>query len=346
MKSVSGKILNGIAGLSLLVFASGCDLSAPKPRMGTLPTPPPGPRFSNPDNLGKHSYGFNLIEENGIVYTCKAGHLDITHIRWSADYTRYAINKIRESLLNKADGFSFNLAFEISTHEISFSHPDNWDDLSRKEKEKIANEIALEIGPYVIFQATLWHEILTWFGTRFVGFEPQFNSAFSWEDMYSNLLGTKLAVEALKNPENTYDEMMTLVLDRKLRELGVKPKTIAIYASEIMRGKWYSGYLLVDTIKRNVDYGFDDGHITPVLVPGICYGAEPEPLPVPTTDILSRYGFSMKYEIQPREWEKSKILKIVYPDGEGQKIQPDRHFPIIMDYIKNDAVKTYGYVVD
>ena len=113
-----------------------------------------------------------------------------------------------------------------------------------------------------------------------------------------------------------------------------------------MRGKWYNGYLLVDTIKRNFDYGFDDGHVTPVLVRGICYGAEPEPLPVPTTDILSRYGFSMKYEIQPREWEKSKILKIVYPNGDGQKIQPDRHFPIIMDYIKNDAVKTYGYVIN
>ena len=113
-----------------------------------------------------------------------------------------------------------------------------------------------------------------------------------------------------------------------------------------MRGKWFGGYLLVDTIKENIDYGLDDGHITPVLVPGICDGAEPESLPAPTTDILPKYGFSMKYEIQPREWEKSKILKIVFPNGKGRKIQPDKHFPIIMDYIKNDAVQTYGYDID
>lgn len=346
LKSVIGKMLNGIAGLSLLVLVNGCDLSAPRARMGTLPTPPPGPRFSNPNNLGKHSYWFNPFEQNGIVYTCNAGHLDITHIRWNADYTRYAINKIRETLMNKGEGFSFNLALEISTHEISFSYPENWDDLSRKVKEKTVNEIAFEVGPYVAFHATLWHEILTWFGTHFVGFEPEFNSAFSWEDMYSNLLGTKLAVEALRDTNYKYDAMITLALDRKLRELGVQPRTTAIHASKIMRGKWFRGYLLVDIIKKNVDYGLDDGHITPVLVPGICDGAEPEPLPVPTTDVLSKYGFSMMYEIEPREWEKSKILKIVFPDGKGRKIQPDKHFPVIMDYIKNDAVRTYGYDID
>jgi hypothetical protein len=164
--------------------------------------------------------------------------------------------------------------------------------------------------------------------------------------MYSNLLGTELAVEALKNKNYDYDTALTLAIDRKLKELDVRPKSTAVYASEIMRDKWYRGYILVDTIKRNIDIGLDDGHVTPVLVPGICDGQEPEPLPVPTTDILKKYGFSMKYEIIPREWEKSKILKIVYPNGNGSKIQPAKHFPVIMDYIKNDAVQTYGYLID
>ena len=346
LKSVIGKMLNCIVGMGLLVLTSGCDLSAPRPRMGTLPTPPPGPRFSNPNNLGKHSYGFNPFEENGIVYTCKAGHLDITHLRWNADYTAYAVSKIHKTLMKKGKGFSFNLALEISTHEISFGYPENWDNLSRNEKNRIAQEIAFEIGPYVAFNATLWHEILTWFGVHFVGFEPEFNSAFSWEDMYSNLIGTELAVEALKNKNHDYDTALTLAIDRKLRELDVQPKSIAMYASEKMRDKWYKGYFLVDIIKKNVDIGLDDGHVTPVLVPGICDGAEPEPIPVPTTDILAKYGFSMKYEILPREWEKSKILKIVFPNGNGSKIRPDRHFPVIMDYIKNEAVQIYGYDID
>lgn len=113
-----------------------------------------------------------------------------------------------------------------------------------------------------------------------------------------------------------------------------------------MRDKWYKGYILVDTIKKNIDIGLDDGLVTPVLVPGICDGAEPKPLSVPTKDILKKYGFSMKHEILPREWEKSKILKIAFPNGHGRKIRPDSHFQVIMDYIKNDAVQTYGYDID
>lgn len=346
LKSLIKRMLIGVAGLGLLVCANGCNSAAPRPRVGTLPTPPPGPRFSNPNHLGKHSYGFNPFEEDGIVYTCKAGHLDIAHLRWSADYTAYAVGRIYETLMNKEHGFSFNMALEISTHEISFDYPENWDRLSPKDKNRIAREMAFEIGPYVVFNATIWHEMLTWFGVHFMGFEPQFNSAFSWEDMYSNLIGTELAVEALRNKNHDYDTALTLAIDIKLKELDVQPKITAMHASEIMRDKWYRGYILVDTIKKNIDIGLDDGYVTPVLVPGICDHAEPEPLPVPTKDILAKYGFSMKYEILPREWEKSKILKIVFPNGNGSKIRPDSHFPVIMDYIKNDAVQTYGYVID
>jgi hypothetical protein len=248
--------------------------------------------------------------------------------------------------MEKGQGFSFNLALEISTHEISFSYPEKWDDLSLKEKEKTVNEIAFEVGPYVAFNATLWHEILTWFGTRFVGFEPEFNSAFSWEDMYSNVLGTELAVQALRNNNHDYDTSLTLAIDERLRELGIQSKSTAMHASEIMRNKWYRGYFLVDTIKKNVDIGLDDGHVTPILVPGICEGVEPEPILVPTIDKLQKYGISMRYEILPREWEKSKILKIAYPNGNGRKIQPDKHFPIIMDHIKKEAVQKYGYDIN
>ena len=116
----------GIAGIGLVIFASGCNFGAPRIRMGSLPTPPPGPRFSNPNSLGKHSYRFNPFEQNGIVYTCKAGHIDITHVRWCADYTRYLVKKTRKTLMKKGKGFSFNLTLELSTHMITFkSKPDS-----------------------------------------------------------------------------------------------------------------------------------------------------------------------------------------------------------------------------
>jgi len=53
----------------------------------------------------------------------------------------------------------------------------------------------------------------------------------------------------------------------------------------------------------------------------------------------------MKYEIEPREWEKGKILKIVYPDGGGKMIYPEKHFPKIVDYVKRQAIEK-GYDCD
>jgi hypothetical protein len=332
--------------LGLVILANGCGLHLPRTRMGTLPTPPPGPRFYEPHELGRHSYHFSPFEKNGIVFACKAGHIDITHVRWSADHTRYLTKKTRKTLMKKGKGFTFRLSLELSQHKVKFSYPEYWDDLTHKEKEEIAEIIAFEVGPYLAFNATLWHEILTWFGVHFIGVEPEFNSSFSWEDIYSNLLGTKLAVEALKNTKHGYNKAMTLAIDRKLRQLDAQPKSTAIYAVEKMRGEWFTGYLLVDTIRKNMDIGLDDGFVTPVIVPGICYGTEPEPLAVPTVDILAKYGFSMKYEIYPYELERYKIFRAVYPDGNGEKVEPDKHFARLMYHIKRQAVEEYDYIID
>lgn len=332
--------------IALAILAAGCNGHHPRPRMGTLPTPPPGPRFEDPNNLGRHSYYFNPFECNGIVYTCKAGHIDITHVRWAADHTKFLTETTYKLLMKKDPGFSFILPLENSKHIVEFTYPPYWDNLSRKEKAAIADVISLEAGPYLAFNATLWHEILTWFGVRFMGFEPEFNSAFSWEDTYSNLLGTQIAVRALRDNTLDYDAAMTRLIDQELADLGVQSKKTAIYASEKMRGKWFKGYLLVDTMRKNLDVGLDDGHITPVLVPGICNSAAPEPRPVPTIDVLSKCGFSMKYEILPREWEKGRFLKIAYGDKKGKTILPEKHFPAIMAYIRDEAVEKYGYTVD
>jgi len=344
---MKAKTLYFLSLSGLIILVNSCGLRSPRIRMGTLPTPPPGPRFYEPDELGNHSYRlFSPFEKNGIVYTCKAGHIDITHLRWSADYTRYFIVKIRNALMRKDDVFTFSLSIERSQHKVLFAYPKCWDSLSRKTKEKIADSIAFDVAPYLVFQATIWHEILTWFGVHFIGVEPEFNSAFSWEDIYSNLLGTKLAVEAVKNTQYPYNRAMTLAIDRKLGELGAQPKSVAIYASEKVRDKWYTGYFLVDTIRKNMDIGLNDGFVTPVLVPGICYNAQPEPLAVPNIDLLEIYGFSMKHNIYPNEWERGKILKVIYPDGDGNCVVPEKHFSIYIEYIKKQAVEKYNYIVD
>jgi hypothetical protein len=52
----------------------------------------------------------------------------------------------------------------------------------------------------------------------------------------------------------------------------------------------------------------------------------------------------MRLEIEPREWERKRVLRIVHPDaGRRQKrIEPAVHFPEIMDHIARDAERRYG----
>ncbi len=78
------------------IAANGC-IAQPRARMGCLPTHTFAGTFLDPDNLGSHSYGplAAMFEGDGIVYTCKGGNIDITHLRWNADYTRYAINRTK-----------------------------------------------------------------------------------------------------------------------------------------------------------------------------------------------------------------------------------------------------------
>ena len=61
----------------------------PKIRVGCYPTATPGMRFIGLTGLGPHGYGHQPDEGNGIVYTCRAGHIDITHVRACADWTKY-----------------------------------------------------------------------------------------------------------------------------------------------------------------------------------------------------------------------------------------------------------------
>jgi hypothetical protein len=100
--------------------------------------------------------------------------------------------------------------------------------------------------------------------------------------------------------------------------------------------------------KRHFDIGLKDGYITPWIV--TCLSdfalstAAPASIPLPNMEPLDRYGFEFDLEIEPREFEKNKILRIVYPDRKTAKkrINPDRHFKPIMDAIIKAATARYG----
>ncbi len=357
--NIAGKVIAGLLGF-LIILQTGCAHNEgfnnhsvkgrPRARVGRYATPAVGTIFAGAEDLGVHGYYNGWMEKIGIAYTCKAGHIDLAHVRKSADWTAYLAANILEQLKRNETRFSFRFK-EPARYYVQLTYPDWWKDLPQEEKDRITRDISIGLGQYFTYVGCNWHEILTWFGYRSVALYPEFPSAFSWEDSFSDLLGTHIAAKALRDTEHEYDEAMTLALKRELDDLGIQPRDVAIRASNAVRGLWFSGdfLFLVDMKGRNFDIGLDDGLVTPWLVPSLpeCEGAQPQSYPAPSLDFLSEYGFSAKFELEPKELERHKILSIVYPDQKKRKkrIEPAAHFAAIMANITQDAVKKHGFYI-
>jgi len=323
--------------------------SLPRGRTGCRPCSKIGTRFLVPGQLGRHGYRSAGSEKNGIVYTCDGGFIDIAHVRGAADRTAFVAAKIRDSFQNDETEFSFRLA-EPTTYFVQLVPPEYWKDLSAQERDGMACDISIRLAQYFAHTACIWHEILTWFGYKSVGFYPEFHSSFSCEDTFSDLLGSTIGVLALQDTVHTFDQGVTLALDQELEKLAAQTRNTAMGAAKTVKGRWFSGgVLFVDTKRRNFDVGLNDGFITPWILPVLsnCGGQEVQLYPIPDPDFLCEYGFSLKFEIEPREWEKGKILKIVYTEAKERRkrLEPAIHFSVIMDYIKKDAVRRFGHHV-
>ena len=337
--------------LLCLVFAAGCQRGdRPRMRLGTYPTSTLGSTFLEPGRLGPHGYRFDGRENDGLVYTCRGGHIDVAHVRIAADWTKYLSERSYACLMKEKSDFSFRLLVEPSKCSVKIEYPPYWDKLTERQKEKIVRKVSIELGQYLAFSITTWHEILTWFGYKCILMLPEYPSAFSWDDSYSNLLGARIAGDVLRNNEMEYEEAMAEAIDRELEYLGAQPAKVGEAASESVRGNWFDGpsLFLVDMRMRNLDIGLDDGFITPTLVPEIsqCVVVEPQSYPVPNLGFLETMRFKVKVEIKPREWERGKIFRIVNKKSgiRKKRIDPKADFSTLMAYIHQDAVKK-GYKV-
>jgi hypothetical protein len=321
----------------------------PRTRYGCYAAAIPGMTFLGSD-LGTHNYRWSLFEKGGIVYTCRGGHIDITHMRIGIDWTAYLAAESYKRLMRGDPGFSCKMPVDRSRTHVRISYPPDWDDLPDEQRAAIAEKVALALGPYLTFAMVSWHEITTWYGYKCMGIPVEYDSAFSWEDSYSNLLGTRIALQALQDTERPYNEAVTVAIDEEMQRLGILPSARqARQVSRAMKGQWYSGtfLLLFDMKKRNFDIGLDDGRVTPTCVPDVarCSDCEPLSYPVPTLDVLAEYGFSATVEIEPREWEKDKILRIVFgdpPKADKKRINVETHLALIMDRIQREAAAKYG----
>lgn len=231
-------------------------------------------QFIDPNHFGTHSYGQpHPKEKNGVVYTCKGGFLDVSHLRAATDWTVYLTFKI----LNEPQGF--DLPEELGSLRLDFK---NIDELSLEEVATMSQKIA--------YERLLWHEIVSWYyhGPNHLNSEQQ--SAFTPEDTYSNLLGTvigkNVALRILTLQEDlTYEQIATEEINKMVATL--QPLSIEACIKAYDKVDRYK-QLQLPAKQRNADVWWDSNiifrdqryvfkrymNIGPVLEPWLVPGSE------------------------------------------------------------------------
>lgn len=154
--------------------------------------------FVEPDKYGKHSYGQpSLNEQNGTMYTCKGGFIDMSHLRAAVDWTVYLTFKM------VTEGNDMDLSDSGAQMDIKLK---NINTLNIRDIAAIAQRIA--------YERLVWHEVASW---HYHPPNHTFNekqSAFSPEDIYSDFLGTEIgkniAIRILSNYETaSFEDIAT-----------------------------------------------------------------------------------------------------------------------------------------
>lgn len=253
--------------------AFGYDLHA---ELAGLPVP-----FYQLDNvvttseLGHHHYNDRLFaglldlaglggESNGIIYTARGGFIDTAHVRDTADMTVYLFSQMLPRL-----GLPFTLTLdnELAERRLVFNA------FTPPAQPAERYTLAAWLAAHLAFQIAEWHEIAQWYGFQSVpGFSEEV-SAFSPEDLYSNLLGARLAVSLILDgqvqSQGVYDAAMDTALVQALRRLDAQPGDRTRFQFDMLDGRWWNSQRRVPekylVLRRN--YTMDDDRL-PTALPG------------------------------------------------------------------------------
>jgi len=140
------------------------------------------------------------------------------HLREAADRTEYLARLTYQNLMQMDTRFSYRI-IEPARYSVNIIYPEDWASLPLSEKERIASELSIQFGQYGAHTSLIWHEMLTWYGFASSGIFSENISSFSWEDPYSDLLGTCLAVEALRHTQYPYEDAMTYLINATMLNL-------------------------------------------------------------------------------------------------------------------------------
>ncbi|MDC9604848.1 DUF4056 domain-containing protein [Xenorhabdus griffiniae] len=213
--------------------------------------------------LGEHHYNDSVVgasaallgvsnEKVGLLYTHKGGFIDISHVRDTADYTLYLFSQIYAHLGQERELTLNNELAARKMHFFAFTPPQ--DPAGRYT-------LSAYLAAKLAFQLAAWHEIAQWYGYQSVPGFSEGISAFSPEDLYSNLLGARLALTLILEGHASsiaqFSDAMTKILPIALHELGDNPKSGTKEMFDSVDGLWWNSYQRIPekflVLHRNYD---------------------------------------------------------------------------------------------
>lgn len=242
--------------------AFGFDMRVRLPGMtATLP-------FYRVDNIvgigttGGHHYNAQRLaialrgastEHNGIAYTTRGGFVDTAHVRDTADMTIWIFTHLWPRL-----GDAFVLIpgrEELAQRRLvfrAFTPPS-----SARERYILAARMAARLA----WQLAVWHEIAQWYGFESVPGFPETVSAFSPEDLWSNLLGARMAESLILTghvaSRGMYEAAMGNAMQQILVELGVVTHAGTRTRFKELDGQWWDSQQALPekmlVLRRNYD---------------------------------------------------------------------------------------------
>ena len=218
------------------------------------------------DDLGPHTYDAGFLghgtdkqvesnENNGLIYTCEGGFIDTAHVRDYADWTVFFFSWISH---NQARNAALQLPAEIGNRTLRLKAYEN-SILSPVEQR----QLNIALAQWLAYQLSVWHEIAQWHGLTTIEGFPEDASAYSVEDLYSNVLGTQIAAALISGMAIATDQQYSRNMDTWIRNTLHHLHDLPVaqsraYMAQLDQHWWDSSQRLPDkfvVLKRNYDVG-------------------------------------------------------------------------------------------
>lgn len=331
---------------ALAAGVAGCNgPGQPRRRVGALPFPGLFTLYTtaDPEHLGHHRSGglpppFGKDgADRGIIYTTQAGFLDLAHIRDTIDWTHYWAGHVRTALRQGNESLSL-ASMDRTWFHLRFHYPADWSRLSEGERGTLTGTLSIRVGEQLGYLTLTWHEVLTWHGYKATLIFDESRSAFTYDDILSHIVGSRVARAAMErvgtDDREAFDAAVTEELLKELRSLGAVGPNQTDRAVELVEGDWWANG---KPLKRQVSDGIPWGHVRPWLVAEMSKGVEAREFEVPVLGYIHGRDFRGFYEveIESRASQTDRIVRAV-PAEHRKRLVPTRDLPLVLAQIRTE----------